>query len=131
MPGENQRGTRVRRTRRYEVVRRTRVEIGIFFRKVVDGRVVRQWHFPPLRGESEPVSDQVVVQESVGTPESQEGQPPSHFEARALEQTPRSSEDRTGSSTEEGSTSYEAGIFFRTESVSPGDYGGEGGEEPP
>ncbi|MGD2113866.1 MAG: hypothetical protein PVG07_02365 [Acidobacteriota bacterium] len=119
------------RARDERVLRRTRVELGIFVRKIVDGRVVRQWQFPPKRraeAEQAPVremrasgAERAAAQEPPAPP----APPPQMLAAQAP------ATDDGGSSSDEKTTTYEAGFFFRTESVSPPEWGGSEGTEPP
>jgi hypothetical protein len=107
------------KAREERIIKSTRVEFGIFVRKVVDGRVVRQWQFPPGGRRK----DEAAVQGAelrAEPPEGRAAAPEPDFQAISA---PLSSTGDGGDSGEKTTTTYEAGVFFRTESVSPPDWG--------
>jgi hypothetical protein len=116
--------------RKERLIKSTRVEFGFFLRKKVDGRVVREWQFPPFKRQAElkvqpppvppadaPAADQQAADEPV-------------MQVQALTLDPTSGGGGAPSS-EESTTTYEGGLFFRTESVTPPDWDGGGAVEPP
>lgn len=103
-----------------------RFELGFFVRKVVNGRVVRHWHFPPTKRTDQPVPKPPP---RPAAPEAPRDQPPTTGEDEAVARTlalstadsgdVASTDD--GSTTEETSTTYEVGFFLRTSSTPEGD----------
>lgn len=114
-----------------KIIKTTRFEVGFFVRKVVDGRVVRQWQFPPEKrrpvsavAPSPPPVPQPVP---AGGPEqaAASGEDPQvqTFALNAsVPEDPPPSDGSTDNSGNSSSTTFEAGFFVRTESVSPPDY---------
>lgn len=128
------------RLKEKKLIKSTRFEVGFFVRKVVDGRVVHRWQFPPGKHRPEdPARTQKSEDKAAaggGTdPKAEPGSQPQvralAFEAAAPETAP-STDGSTDSSGDSSSTTYEVGFFVRTETVSPPDYGtSKGGSDPP
>jgi len=116
--------------RKERLIKSTRVEFGFFLRKKVDGRVVREWQFPPFKRQAElKVEPPPVPPADPATADQQAADEPV-MQVQALTLDPTSGGGDAPSS-EESSTTYEGGLFFRTESVTPPDWGGSQGNEPP
>jgi len=121
-----------------KLIKATRFEFGVFIRKVVDGRVVRQWQFPPKKRRPAPtITPPPVPQPDAGVGTEQAASPEQAPQVRALaleaaapEGAP-STDGSTDSSGDGSSTTYEVGFFFTSETVTPPDYGGDQSSEPP
>ncbi len=121
-----------------KILKTTRFEVGFFVRKVVDGQVVRQWQFPrEKRRAIVPDPPRPVPQGGAagGTEQSAAAEPAPQVRALALEaaapEGAPSTDGSTDGSGDSSTTTYEVGFFVRTETVSPPDYGGDKGSEPP
>jgi len=121
-----------------KIIKTTRFEVGFFVRKVVDGRVVRQWQFPPAK--QRPVSaaapPPAPPASSGGETDQAASDEAPQIRALALESSASTGGDQaTGGSTDSSgdgsSTTYEVGFFVRTETVTPPDFGGDQSSEPP
>lgn len=116
--------------RKERIIKSTRVEFGFFLRKKVDGRVVREWQFPPFKRQAELKPEPLPVPPAdPPTADQQAGDEPV-TQVQALTLDPPSGGGGAPSS-EESSTTYEGGIFFRTETVSPPEWDGGGPDVPP
>ncbi len=116
--------------RKETIIKSTRVEFGFFLRKKVDGRVVREWQFPPFKRQAELKAEPPPVPPADPTTADQQAGDEPVTQVQALTLDPTSGGGGAPPS-EESSTTFEGGLFFRTETVSPPEWEGGGADIPP